>query len=303
MEKIFHDEESVRRFVHRFPERRSLRACYEAGPTGYGLYHLLHTLEVRCEVVAPSLIPKAPGDRVKTDRRDACRLARLHRAGELRPIRVPGPEEEAVRDLCRARVDLVEDLDRARRRLGAFLLRHSQVWRGGSRWTLKHQAWLRSLRFEDAAAGLDLVPLPGGGGGPHRGARRRGGGTPAVLPQGPVRRGGGPPGGVPGGGRGGSPHPGLGGVRRRRFPWAASFMGFAGLGVSEYSTGGRTRRGHITKTQQLLSRSGVLAREPPGPRCGPFAPTRLQQLHVAGGRDLSRQCGIAVGNGGRRTGR
>ena len=156
MEKIFHDEESVRRFVHRFPERRSLRACYEAGPTGYGLYHLLHTLEVRCEVVAPSLIPKAPGDRVKTDRRDACRLARLHRAGELRPIRVPGPEEEAVRDLCRARVDLVEDLDRARRRLGAFLLRHSQVWRGGARWTLKHDAWLRSLSFGDAALASTL---------------------------------------------------------------------------------------------------------------------------------------------------
>jgi len=289
--------------VHRFPEPRGLRACYEAGPTGYGLYHLLHALDVRCDVVAPSLIPKAPGDRVKTDRRDARRLARLHRAGELRPIRVPGPEEEAVRDLCRARVDLVEDLDRARRRLGAFLLRHSQVWRGGARWTLKHDAWLRSLRFEDAAlastlshyravvevrtAELDAVEeelLPYCRKDPFAAAVTRLGAYRGVAEVGALT---------------------LASevCDWRRFPWAASFMGFAGLGVSEYSTGGRTRRGHITKTQQLLSRSGVLAREPPGPRCGPFAPTRLQQLHVAGGRDLSRQCGIAVGNGGRRTGR
>src|SRR5437660_4094456 len=103
VERIFHDEESVRRFIARMGEARQLTACYEAGPTGYELQRLLLRLQVPCHVVAPSLIPKAPGDRVKTDRRDCRRLARLHRAGELIAIRVPSPEEEAVRDLCRAR--------------------------------------------------------------------------------------------------------------------------------------------------------------------------------------------------------
>src|SRR5207253_6224550 len=142
VERIFHDEDSVRRFIARMGKPRQLVACYEAGPTGYELHRLLQRLQVPCHVVAPSLIPKAPGDRVKTDRRDCRRLARLHRAGELIAIRVPSPEEEAVRDLCRARGDVVIDLDRARRRLGAFLLRHGQIWRGGSNWTLKHEQWL-----------------------------------------------------------------------------------------------------------------------------------------------------------------
>jgi transposase len=152
VERIFHDEGSVRKFIARMGEPRQLTACYEAGPTGYELDRLLKRLQVRCDVVAPSLIPKAPGDRVKTDRRDCRRLARLHRAGELVAIRVPSPEEVlAVRDLCRARGDVVIDLDRARRRLGAFLLRHGRVWRGGSNWTLKHEQWLLGLAFDDPA--------------------------------------------------------------------------------------------------------------------------------------------------------
>ena len=85
---------------------------------------------VACEVIAPALIPKAPADRVKTDRRDCRRLARLHRAGELVAIRVPTEAEEAVRDLCRARADLVEDRTRTRHRLSKFLLRHDRIWRG-----------------------------------------------------------------------------------------------------------------------------------------------------------------------------
>jgi transposase len=135
VEKIAHDEESVRRLLARFPDPRRLRACYEAGPTGYGLHRLLVSVGVRCDVIAPSLIPKAPGDKVKTDKRDCRRLARLHRAGELVAIRVPTPLEEAVRDLCRTRGDMVEDLTRARNRLTKFLLRHGRVWRDGSNWT------------------------------------------------------------------------------------------------------------------------------------------------------------------------
>ena len=114
---IPHDEASVHRLVGRLGDPHWLRACYEAGPTGFELARLLHRMQVRCEVVAPSLIPKAPGDKVKTDRRDCRRLARLHRAGELVAIRVPTVQEEAVRDLCRARANMVQDRTRARHRL------------------------------------------------------------------------------------------------------------------------------------------------------------------------------------------
>lgn len=149
--KIFHDETSVRRLIGRFPDRSKLWACYEAGPTGYELYRLLRALGVRCDVVAPSLVPKRRGDRVKTDGRDARKLAGLHRADELTAIAVPSPGQEAVRDLCRTRGDMVEDLTQARNRLNHFLLRHAIVWRDGSNWTLKHRRWLANLHFDDRA--------------------------------------------------------------------------------------------------------------------------------------------------------
>jgi transposase len=132
VDRIPHDEASVRRLVGRLGDPRWLRACYEAGPTGYELARLLYSMGVGCQVIAPSLIPTAPGDRVKTDRRDCRRLARLHRAGELVAIRIPTPAEEAVRDLCRARADLVDDRTRARHRLGKFLLRHARPWRAAT---------------------------------------------------------------------------------------------------------------------------------------------------------------------------
>src|ERR671934_1273730 len=106
---------------------------------------------VRCEVIVPSLIPKAPGDKVKTDRRDCRRLARLHPPGELVAIRIPTPAEEAVRDLCRARADLVEDRTRARHRLSKFLLRHGRPWRGGNAWTLTPERWPLAQRFDEPA--------------------------------------------------------------------------------------------------------------------------------------------------------
>jgi transposase len=152
VDRIAHDGPSVRRLVARFPDPRRLRACYEAGPTGYELARLLDRLDVRCQVIAPSLIPVAPGDRVKTDSRDCRRLARLHRAGELVAIRIPTVAEEAVRDLCRARADLLADRTRARHRLSKFLLRHGRVWRGGvTAWTHAHERWLLSQRFDDPA--------------------------------------------------------------------------------------------------------------------------------------------------------
>lgn len=152
IERVFNDEASIRRFIRGFPDKAVLRTCYEAGPTGYELHRLLSSLKVPCCVVAPSLIPLAPGDRVKTDKRDARRLVRQFRAGELVSIRVPSKEEEAVRDLCRARGDAVEDLSRAKNRLGHFLLRHGQIWREGSTWTMKHRAWLSERTFDEPAA-------------------------------------------------------------------------------------------------------------------------------------------------------
>ena len=120
---------------------------YEAGPCGYGLYRQLRGLGFDCEVVAPSRIPKAPAERVKTDRRDARKLARLSRGGELTAVWVPDEDHEAMRDLVRARSDFKDAERKARQRLGAFLLRHDRRWSAG-RWTKAHWAWLDGQRFE-----------------------------------------------------------------------------------------------------------------------------------------------------------
>jgi transposase len=151
VDRIFHDEPCVRRLIGGFGDPARLRMCYEAGPTGYELQRLIASMGVSCDVIAPSLIPTAPGDRVKTDKRDCRRLSRLYRAGELVAIRVPTPVEEAVRDLCRGRADLVDDRDRARKRLLALLLRHGRVYRAGSYWTHKHAPGLAAQRFDEPA--------------------------------------------------------------------------------------------------------------------------------------------------------
>jgi len=151
IESVSADEDSVRRFVGRFEDPARVSVAYEAGPTGFELYRLLSSMGVACQVVAPSLVPKGSGDRVKTDKRDARRLAVLAEAGLLTPIRVPSPREEAVRDLCRTRADLVGDITQAKNRLFAFLLRHGRVWRDGRQWTLKHRAWVAAQVFDDPA--------------------------------------------------------------------------------------------------------------------------------------------------------
>ena len=126
-----------------------LRFCYEAGPCGYGIQRHLSTHGHDCVVVAPSLIPKRAGDRVKTDRRDAASLARLHRAGELTAVWVPDTGHEAMRDLVRARLDAVHALRRARQQLSGFLLRQGCHY-GRPAWTKLHRRWLTGLRFEHA---------------------------------------------------------------------------------------------------------------------------------------------------------
>jgi transposase len=199
-------------------------------------------------VIAPSLIPTAPGDKVKTDRRACRRLARLHRAGELVAIRIPTVQEEAVRDLCRTRADMVTDRTRARHRRSKFLLRHGRVWRGGaSAWTHAHERWLLAQHFDEPAlratyahyravlqsrdVQLDAIEadLAGWYDRPpfaeqvarlsaYRGVTRLGALTLAAE---------------------------VGDWRR--FAQASQFMGFCGLVPSEYSSGQRTAGGQLTK--------------------------------------------------------
>ena len=123
------------------------RFCYEAGPCGYGIQRQLSAAGHECVVVAPSLIPRKPGERIKTDRRDAINLAKLHRAGELTSVWVPDQAHEAIRDLVRARLAAVRTLRQARQQLSGFLLRHGHHYHRPA-WTLMHRRWLAGLRFE-----------------------------------------------------------------------------------------------------------------------------------------------------------
>lgn len=130
--------------------------CYEAGPCGYGIYRQITGLGHDCMVVAPSLIPRKPGVRIKTDRRDARTLAQLFRSGQLTRVWVPDPDQEAVRDLVRCREDVKAVERHARQRLLSFLLRHGKVYSGKSRWTQAHFRWLEGLRFDRAAQQIVL---------------------------------------------------------------------------------------------------------------------------------------------------
>jgi transposase len=141
------DLEAVERAVARWP---GARCCYEAGPTGFGLYRYLRERGVACEVVAPGLVPSRPGERIKTDQRDSRKLARLHQAGLLEAIAVPSRELEALRDLVRAREDARLDRMRARHRLSKFMLRHGRPLPGKS-WGVTRRNWLAAQRFDLAA--------------------------------------------------------------------------------------------------------------------------------------------------------
>lgn len=219
-DKIFHDEPSIRRLMGRF-EPAKLKVCYEAGPTGYG-------------------------------------LARLHRAGELTAIRVPTEREEAVRDLCRVRVDAVIERRRARQRLGGFLLRHGRVYRDGGNWTAKHERWLNTLTFDEPAATSTF--------GHYRSMLQM---ADAAL-QGidddlaawtatepfaePVAR--------LAAYRGIQPLGALVLVAEvcdyRRFATAGAFMSWCGLVPSEYSSGGSTRRGRLTRAGSQMVRNQLI---------------------------------------------
>jgi transposase len=140
---------------------RPVRVAYEAGPTGYGLARELANRRVECVVAAPSKIPRASGDRVKTDRRDAELIVRLLLAGKLHAVRVPGAEEEALRDLVRAREQVRVDLMRCRHRLSKLLLRHGIRFEDGNAWTDRHRQWLQTVELEWPAAQATLLDVRG----------------------------------------------------------------------------------------------------------------------------------------------
>ena len=173
-----------------------MAVVYEAGPTGFGLYRALTAAGVRCVVAAPSKLQRPAGDRVKTDAKDAVHLARLLRLGEVTAVAVPSVEQEAARDLVRAREDCRGDLMRARHRLSKLLLRQGIVYSGGKAWTGAHDRWLRQQRFDSAGspaglrvrlrdrAGRHRPPRPPGQGDRRDGRRQRvhPGRAPAGLP-------------------------------------------------------------------------------------------------------------------------
>ena len=159
--RIVNDSDSVKKLFRRLRKRgRRIHACYEAGPCGYVLYRDLASQAVRCDVVAPTLIPQRPGDRVKTDRRDAKRLVEFLRAGQLTPAWVPDEAHEAFRDLIRCREAAVSDQTRTRNRLGKFLLRHGRKCsEPGKRWSKRYMRWLERQTFEHHASAVTFRSL------------------------------------------------------------------------------------------------------------------------------------------------
>jgi transposase len=137
----------IRRRFERLARAGQVRACYEAGVSGYDLYRQIVACGVECAVIAPALTPRRPGQRIKTDRRDAAKLVRLFRAGELTPIHVPNEAEEAVRDLVRCREDVRRDVLRWRHRLLKFLDRHGRLYVTGKNWSQRHWTWIRAQHF------------------------------------------------------------------------------------------------------------------------------------------------------------
>jgi transposase len=145
------DLATIGRFVDRVARRSRVRCCYEAGPCGFELQRFLQARGVPCDVIAPALIPRRAGVRIKTDRRDAAQLAILYRADALTAVHIPTEQEEAARDLLRCREDIRADLLRARHRLSKFLLRHGRRWTQTKAWSTRHLAWLQTQRWPIAA--------------------------------------------------------------------------------------------------------------------------------------------------------
>ncbi len=245
-------EDSVRKLVRKLGTMEELRFCYEAGPTGYVLYWQLTRMGAKCEVLAPTLVPVKAGDRVKTDRRDALKLARNYRAGELTAVWVPDAAHEALRDVVRAREAAKKDQLRARHRLSKFLLRHGRRPPMGVKvWTIKYLEWVkREVHFEQLAQEATLLDyLHEVEHAAARITRLDGAIEEAVKVAPPKMR---------------AVIEALQALRGvahvsavtvvaelgelSRFARAKQLMGYGGIVASEDSSGERTRRGNITKT-------------------------------------------------------
>jgi transposase len=273
-------EQSVKKLIGKLGATGTWKACYEAGPTGYALYWQMVKLRCTCEVVAPTLIPVKAGDRVKTDRRDAERLARGLRAGDLTAVWVPNAAHEALRDLVRAREAAKQDQLRARHRVSKFLLRHGRRPTAKIKpWTQRHLDWIRQeVKFDQYAQQTTLEDYLEEVN--HQGQRiaRLEQAIDAAIEQAPeamrevvaalqaLR--------------------GIGKLtavtivsevgQLSRFPTARQAMGYSGLVASEHSSGERTRRGGITKTgnshlRRVLVEAAWAAR---------FQPTLTRSLRI-----------------------
>lgn len=154
---IQNDMKSLDKMIRKITSQNAESRCvYEAGPCGYYIYRHLSKNGIDCSVVAPALIPRKSGDRVKTDRRDSETLARLHRAGELTSVYVPNADDEALRDLVRAREDVQKAQRKAKQQLGAFLLRHNRVYSGKGKWTQAHFNWMADITMPHPAQQITL---------------------------------------------------------------------------------------------------------------------------------------------------
>lgn len=241
----------LQRLLKKLGKPSELRVCYEAGPTGYALYWQLTSMGIACEVIAPSLAPTKPGDRVKTDRRDAERLAKSYQSGDLTVVWVPDAKHEALRDLVRARGAAKEDAKRAKHRLGKYLLRYGQRPASGSRaWTAPWWQWLRKLELPHAEQNTTLLELILEVDHQEQRVARLDGAIARAVETAPEQL------------RAIiAALQALRGVAQEtavtvatefgtfeRFERAVQAMSYTGLVPSEYSTGGKKRQGAITKT-------------------------------------------------------
>lgn len=269
LRQIPNDPRLIRRLFERLKREGPVRACYEAGPSGYDLHRQLTALDVACEVMAPALTPRKPGERIKTDRRDAAKLVRLFRAGELTAIHVPDETAEGDRDLVRCREDIQGDVVRWRHRVLKFLFRQGRVYRGGRHWTQRHWAWIRGQRFEVPALQLTfeaclfaVEQALARAAEVEKAIQALAQGAPYREPVGWLRC-----------------FRGIDTLSAmtllveiqdfQRFRSPRELMAFLGLVPSEYSTGERERRGSITKTgnghaRRILVEAAWHYRHPPG---------------------------------------
>jgi transposase len=239
---------SVDRLLKKLSRRGlPVSVCYEAGPTGYGLYRQVRAFGFECCVIAPSLIPVRAGERVKTDRLDAIRLARLLRAGELTPIWVPDETHEAMRDLVRARDSAAEDQRHKRQLVSAFMLRHGRIYHRTKPWTMRYRRWLQSQSFDHQAHQIVLQEMLQAERNASERLDRLTGHIEALVPEWDLA-------------------PAVNALQAlrgvalisavtfmaeigdvRRFETPVKLMAYLGLVPSEYSTGKTTKRGGITR--------------------------------------------------------